>query len=291
MADTDLALNLSDIRYRLIKRCREEPYENGDGIWVCRRWNTAQDIADMTNIIHDAVKIYCNKTRMLKAHRIIRLYENIFQYDMPENMFRVRRVWFSDFSGWCLIHSHTRIYCSSGQTFDVQGSPAEYLRDIIPRNKIWILPVPNTDGSSFEYDGGVIFGLLRAIQDELGNYMPFDANYALRRIAGCYFEAIGDGRIIRGLIPHTGNLRIDYERYPNKMTAETHYPDLDSGEIPEHEHQHIPWLAAALWLEDNGETPEDYQLAQRRMLQANAQIQDAATEPLREIFKQGMVPG
>lgn len=288
MAETAYALNLGQLRKRTLELCREEPYRNDDGVWVSDRWDSAQDVLDLKEYINHAVKDFCNETRMLKTHQIIQIFEKIFLYELNPDVFRVHRVWFSDFEGYCVIPAHS-ICCSSRMSsLALESDPWRYFRDHIPRNKVWVWPVPYRDGSSFETDTGTIYGLLRAVQDEDGNYLPFDANYALRKIDGCYFEASGDGRIIRQLISHTGNLRIDYERYPVPMGAEGDYPD---SEIPEHHHQEIPFLAAHAWLEYKGETPEDYQLSDRREGQADKKIVKTRTEPFSELIKGGFRPG
>jgi len=285
MASTDLALTLADLRRRTLDLARDTPSLVGT-VWTGERFSDNDQVKEYVN---EAVEEFCERTSMLRTHQIIQLYEDVYLYDLASDVFRVSRVWFSDFSGWCVCHGHSRAWCSWGGTYDLTGDVHTYFRDLVPRGQIWVYPVPHQDGSSFIRDSE--FGLLRAIRDDDGNYLTFDANRALRTIDGCMFEVTGAGHIIREVIVTTGNLRVDYERYPVRMSNEDDYPDSTNQEIPDHYHKVIPFLAAGNLLRALGEIPEDFQLSDRRLAEASRMIETVASEPMKEILRGGFRPG
>jgi hypothetical protein len=237
----------------------------------------------------DALLDFVGDTELLNAHVWIPLRENVYIYDLPSDMFRCKRVWFSDLDGWvCFPWPHST-WDSAGGTYSTKGDPFQYFRDLLPPGKIWVYYIPHQDGSTFTRDS--IYGLIRAIRDaDTGESVPFSpgSTGGLRTIEGVAFEVVGDGHIIRDLIPTTGNLRIDYIRYPRLATD----GDGIDADIPEHYHRDLPSGAAFFLLERYGNSDaEDRQKMSDNLARWEDRKSRAGAEKTIEMFRYGARPG
>jgi len=203
----------------------------GDGvdglIWL---WS---EVKGKTNaLLLDMVR----RTGILRDTGIVQLQANVNVYDLPPDCIRPLRFMVNGLGGTLILPRTMSELDLLGQPMNVKGDPYYFMRDLLGPDQVAFFPTPSQRGASFTRDSP--YGLLRGVFDAYGNFIPYDANLALRRIAGVPFVRTGDGNIIREVISPTGNIQVTYVRAPANWTDPDGYPDDG---IPEHTHKDLKY--------------------------------------------------
>ncbi|MFH0809373.1 MAG: hypothetical protein V2A77_02710 [Pseudomonadota bacterium] len=166
------------------------------------------------------------RTHVLKTTRIVPLVAATNVYDLPNDIFLLKRVGLGGSGGYVLIPGHSGRFDLIGQTLNVSGTIGEFYKDLLEPGQIAVWRIPSTTGSTTSRDSN--YGLLRKITDADGNVVSMDSTTgALRRVSGVPFRRSGTGRIVREVIASAGNLIVSYVRSPEPWTKETEHPDPD----------------------------------------------------------------
>jgi hypothetical protein len=201
-----------------------------------RIWTYEEIVAEVNKSVLKCI----DESGGLRGNAVIPVVADSDIYNLPLDCIRLLRVGFSGFDGWILTPSSLTSYVDLPSHAALQtGNPYLFYREYLAPNQIGVIPKPEDTGSTFTRDQ--THGLLRAIRDAEGNYIPFDANAPLRSIRGVPFQRTGDGRMVREIISTSGNIHIYYVRSPAKMVMRDDYPDPY---IPEWVHKDIKYGAA-----------------------------------------------
>ncbi len=204
-------------------------------------WNTRAESRAIARRVYLSL---VRDTGILRDTATIPIIANTHVYDLPNDLLRPIRIGMDGPEGYTLIANSAWAIETSGLKLVDKGSPYYFYRDIFSPSQIAVYPEPQTTGSTMTRDSD--YGLLRAIRDADGNYLPYDANLPLRDIRGVPFMRSGTGQIIREVISPLGNLYITYVRSPGEFINDNDFPDSD---IPTTIHKDFRFGVAEILLE------------------------------------------
>lgn len=206
------------------------PQSNGL-VWA---WSEVHEAAN------DTILDLVNRTHVLKDVRVVSLRSGVNIYDLPPDCLRPLRVGMHGASGYVVLPKSMEEVDLEGVSRAALGDPLTFFLDFLKPNQIGVLPIPYRDGSSMARDSD--YGLLRRVEDGVGDVLPQDSSRPLRVIRGVPIERSGNGEIIREVVSPNGNLRVHFVRTPAIMNLPGDYPDRD---IPEWVHPDIKYGVAA----------------------------------------------
>ncbi len=223
-------------------------------------WQWAEVAAKGNDLLIDIVR----RTGILRDTAIIQLQTDVSVYDLPPDCVRPLRFMVNGLGGTLILPRTMSELDLQGQPMNVEGDPYYFMRDLLGPDQVAFFPTPYQDGSTFTRDSD--YGSLRGIQDAEGNYLPYDANLPLRRIAGVPFVRTGDGHIIREVISPMGNIQVTYVRAPANWSGTDVYPDDG---IPEFIHKDLKFGLAELILPASKKPLHILKLARAKQKWAN----------------------
>jgi hypothetical protein len=208
---------LGDVVDQTLALCGDYRGQGLDGHWRKREEVRAVAKRAYLSLIREA--------GVLRGSAVIPIIDGEYIYDLPPDCLTLLACRANGIgaSSTLILPSSAREIEAKGIELASVGSPINFLRDILNHHQIAFFPSPDTTGSSFARDSD--YGLLRAIRDADGNYLPYDADQPIRDISGVPFMRSGDGSIIREVISPIGNIHVTYIRTPGRFEEDTDYPD------------------------------------------------------------------
>ena len=232
------ARTLAQVIDDTLRLCGDFREEEANG----RKFTRAEVKARVNEVLLDLAR----EEGLLREVRTIPLEADTYVYTLPGDCLRPLRIGLHGIDGYVIQPTSVAQADFYGRAMNADGTPHSFFRDTLTMNQIGVYPTPENAGSTSTTKSGYDDeGLLRQVQDEDGNRLPYDANRALRRVRGAPFLRRGRGRIIRQVISTYGNLQVIYLRSPERWTDETKYPD--SG-IPEFLHKDLKYAVANVLL-------------------------------------------
>ena len=228
---------LGDVVDQTLALCGDFRGQGLDGHW--RKREEVRAVAKRTylSLVREA--------GVLRGSAVIPLIDGEYIYELPPDCLTllICRANGVGSSSSLILPSSAREIEARGIELTSEGSPLNFLRDILNAHQIAFFPTPDSTGSSFTRDSD--YGLLRAIRDADGNYLPLDANQPVRDIRGVPFMRSGDGSILREVISPIGNIHVTYIRTPGRFEEDTDIPD---NSIPTYLHKDFKFGVAEMLL-------------------------------------------